>query len=302
MSNDFDMACRRMVKATPVPFLVWLLRDFTTTARFLGWVDTRRIAFPGRPDQTGDLVFELELLQQVQELWALALEFQLEPDPKMFGRLLIYLGTIWLEQQPDRLRGSQYQLGACVINLTGTSKSGPATRKFAWPGADGTECILVVRERYLGEEPAQDLLEAIATGRYDRALLPWIPLMAGGSEPTTIARWLEFMTPEHIADENRRGEMAYNTLVFAEKSSDPQAWRKALEGFGMIRSETMEKSRREGRQESLLELLAVRTGVEVPPSLVEKIQACDDKAQLIAWQAIAAKIDTIDQFRQQTGL
>jgi hypothetical protein len=303
MSNDFDMACRRMVKVTPVPFLVWLLRDFATIARFLGWVDTRRIAFPGRPDQTGDLVFELELLQQVQELWALALEFQLEPDPTMFGRLLIYLGTIWLEQQPDRLRGSQYQLGACVINLTGTSKSGPATRKFIWPGADGTECILVVRERYLGEEPAQDLLEAIATGRYDRALLPWIPLMAGGSEPATIARWLELVGG---LDESLLADLAYNTLVFAEKSNDPQAWSKALEGFGMIRSETMENTREEGRvetrQEDLLDVVGLRTRQTIPEELTQKIRACRNHATLRAWLAVAITVDTLDQFRQQTGL
>lgn len=298
-SNDFDMACRRMVKAAPLAFLVWLLRDFATTAWLRGWVDTRRIAFPGRPDQTGDLVFELQRLREVETLWALALEFQLEPDPLMFGRLLVYLGTIWMEQHPDELRGSEYQLGACVINLTGTSKATPATRRFIWPGEDGTECVLVVRERYLAEESAEDLLEAIATGRYDRSLLPWVPLMAGGSTEKVITRWVGLVAG---LDEAKLADLAFNTLVFAEKSADREAWRKALEGFGMVRSETMEKTRREGRAEGLLDLIQVRTGQEVPEDLATKIRSANDVVQLRTWLEAAANIDTLDQFRQKTGL
>jgi hypothetical protein len=70
----------------------------------------------------------------------------------------------------------------------------------------------------------------------------------------------------------------------------------------MIRSETMEKSRGEGRAESLVETLALITGQQLPEDLAAKILACTDRAQLRAWLAVAVKARTIDEFRQQTGL
>jgi hypothetical protein len=70
----------------------------------------------------------------------------------------------------------------------------------------------------------------------------------------------------------------------------------------MIRSETMEKSRREGSQHTLINFLVARTGQAVPEDLAEQIRACHDWTRLDAWTLVAAKIDTIDQFRQQTGL
>lgn len=164
MSNDYDTASRRMVKAEPAAFLAWLFTDFAAVARHVGWVDTRRLPFPGKTDQTGDLVFEVELLHAVQALWALALEFQLEPDPDMFGRILVYLGTLWLERHPDPERGSRYQLASVVVNLTGTSQSMPASASFVWPGSDNMGCALTVRERYLAEESAEATLEAINQG------------------------------------------------------------------------------------------------------------------------------------------
>lgn len=123
MSNDYDVACRRMVKADPLPFLRWLFRDFDQVAEHVGWVDTRRLPFPGKDELTEDLVFQIRLLRRVAALWALALEFQLEPDPDMFGRFLVYLGTLVMERHPDEHPGSRYGLAAAVVNLTGTTRA-----------------------------------------------------------------------------------------------------------------------------------------------------------------------------------
>ena len=302
--NDYDMACRRLVKSEPAAFLTWLLTDFAQTCEQVGWVDTRRIAFPGKADQTGDLVAELRMLRVVQALWALALEFQSEPDPRMFGRMLVYLGTLWDEQRPDALPGSHYQLASTVINLTGTSASLPASASFVWPGSDAMECTLRVRERYLAEESAELTLEGIASGRYDRMMLPWVVLMSGGSTPEALRCWLELATAE--TDARRRAEIGYAARVFAEKSADPEGWRTILEGWDVVRSQVMEQTRAEGRvedrQESLLELLIPRSQGSIPTELAGAIRACTDLAKLRSWFTIAVATTTLEQFREQAGL
>ncbi len=298
--SDYDIACRRMVKSDARAFLRWLFKQFDKVARHRGWVDTRRLPFPDKPDQTGDLVFEIEALLKAQPLWALALEFQIEPDPEMFGRMMVYLGTLWRERRPDRNPGDRYQLASCVINLTGSSKSHPVSASFVWPGPDRVEVILNVREVFLAEESAQEVLDGVASGLYDRALLPWVPLMLGGSDEAVIKRWADLAGQE--PDGRRKAGFGYHALVFAEKCADPGAWRKALEGWGMIRSETMEKTRGEERAETLVETLALVTGQEVPEELSTKIRACTDRSQLRAWLAVAVKAESLEQFRTEAGL
>ena len=93
----FDQACRYAAKLDPPAFLGWLFG--ATEAPFLGWLDTRTLPFPGDPERTCDTVAWLG--QPGQEgPWAVPIEFNLEPDPAMFGRMLVYLGQLWLEQRP----------------------------------------------------------------------------------------------------------------------------------------------------------------------------------------------------------
>jgi hypothetical protein len=303
MSNDYDAACRRMVRADPGAFLAWLIPGFADVARQRGWVDTRRIPFPGQGDQTGDLVFEVEILGDPQPPWAIPLEFQLEPDPAMFGRMLTFLGTLVNEKHPDDTRASEYQLGAAIINLTGTAKALPASRSFVWPGTKKGKkvgrCLIDLWERYLAEESAKLTLDRVARRQYHRALLPWLPLMAGGSEPNIIARCIKLARD---LDEQKQADFGLHALIFAEKSADPGAWQKALEGWGVVKSTTVEKFRQEGQRRSLLRVLTSRTRQVVPDDLAEVIQSCSDSDKLDSWTDIAARIDTFDQFRQQAGL
>jgi hypothetical protein len=307
VSNDYDAACRRMVRADPGAFLAWLIPGFADVARRRGWVDTRRIPFPGQGDQTGDLVFEVEMLGEPQPPWAIPLEFQLEPDPAMFGRMLTFLGTLVNEKHPDDSRASEYQLGAAIINLTGTAKALPASRSFVWPGTrkgKGGRCVIELWERYLAEESAKVTLDRVTRGQYHRALLPWLPLMAGGCDAKIIERCLKEARQEQ--DERKLAEFVLHTLIFAEKSAAPDAWRNALEGWGMVKSSTVEKIREEGRQEGrhelLLRFLASRTRQAVPEELAAQIRACHDSDQLDRWADIAAGIETLEQFRQQASL
>jgi hypothetical protein len=103
----------------------------------------------------------------------------------MFGRLLVYLGGLWLGLRPDPERGSRYQVGAVVVNLTGI---GSASRRMAFDAA-GLLIELRAIERNLEAEAASDLLEGIDSGRWSKALLPWVPLPAGANEVDVIERW-----------------------------------------------------------------------------------------------------------------
>ncbi|MGL4553162.1 MAG: hypothetical protein ACRC33_18510 [Gemmataceae bacterium] len=234
----------------------------------------------------------------------MALEFQVQPDPLMFGRLLIYLGTLSIERQPGPERGSRYELGAAVINLTGTTRSLPASAGSVWPGQTPMGCGLTACERHLAGERAEETLEAVAGGRYDRVLMPWVPLMAGGSDPAVIARLSELAGQE--PDARRRAGLGYDLLVFAEKADDPGAWKKALEGWSMVKSQWMEETRAEGRaegrQNTVLELIAELTGSAAPADVVEKVRTCADPAQLRAWTVAAARADSLERFRHLAGL
>jgi hypothetical protein len=138
---------------------------------------------PGEPERIADTIAELfELVCAAPRLYLI--EWQTEPDPDMFGRLLVELGQLWQKHRPDSLPGSRYQLAASVINLTGTRTSLPASREFALPGPDGTACILRMRERYLAEEPAAEALERIAAGEIScKAAAKRVSFSAGWSWP-----------------------------------------------------------------------------------------------------------------------
>src|SRR5712691_779428 len=86
---------------------------------FRRWLDTRRLPFPGEADRICDTVACLEDPAVGGVLWAVPIEFALEPESDLFGRLLAYLGLLWLEERPSAQRGARFAVGAVVINLTG---------------------------------------------------------------------------------------------------------------------------------------------------------------------------------------
>src|SRR3989442_11126110 len=98
-ANRFDEACRFAIKLDPVGFLCWLMSVAAEVLRFRGWLDARTVVFPGSPPRTCDTVCWLGDDDPAIE-WAVPVEFCLAPDADMFGRLLIYLGHLWLEKRP----------------------------------------------------------------------------------------------------------------------------------------------------------------------------------------------------------
>jgi hypothetical protein len=127
--NHFDQASRFAAKLDALGFLRWLLDDAAGRYRFRRWLDARRLPFPGDPEGFCDTVAEIDDRDEPSPPWAVPVEFQAEPDAAMFGRFLLYLGQLWLELRPDEERGSRYQVGAIVVNLTGR---GLTSRHEAW--------------------------------------------------------------------------------------------------------------------------------------------------------------------------
>jgi hypothetical protein len=307
MDNDYDSACRRLARLEPVPLLCWLLTAFPQHLRFGHWLDTRTAALPGIPQGVRDTLAGLQELH-THRWWTLLLEFQVQPDPDRFGRLLVYLGTAWQELRPDPLPGSRYGLAAAVVNLTGTSASLPASWDMALPGPDNVRCCLKVRERYLQEEAALPLLRAVQSGEQGRIVLPWIPLMQAEDVEEVIRLWLELWASE--PDERRRSEYVTLTRVFLELSAERDHWRRALEGLGVIKSPYMESLREEGRAEGraegkasvIAQILDLRFPGQLPADLRAMIEGTRDPARLDQWLPLATKAASLDDFRRDAGL
>ncbi len=171
----------------------------------------------------------------VEPPWALAVEFQGRPDPDMTARAGIYALGIQLHIPPDNERGSRFQVGAVIVNLTGR---GNASRRMTWPGI-GVETALVFRERNLEGEPAAELLDGIEAGRWWLCVLPWVPLLAGADDPAVVARWQVLAGTE--VDARRRGDDGALARVFADRAGRGQLWRTELENWNVEESEFMNR-------------------------------------------------------------
>ena len=261
-----------------------MFEGFARHLRFERWLDTRTAPMPGLPNQTADTVAELFARHEMQPPWLLLLEFQTEPDPEMFGRLLGELGKFWREHRPDALPGSRYQLVAAVVNLTGTLESLPASRHFTFP-IDDVGLGLAAKEVHLATRSAAATLDAIARGDTSKCILAFIPLMTGGGEEGIIQRWLDMAGAE--PNHRRRGELGTLALAMAELKPWFGEWQKALKEWNMRESTFIngwiDEGRDEGRvlqaRQTLRNLLTKRFGV-VAPALVQRIDETRDIAIL----------------------
>jgi hypothetical protein len=290
-TNVFDKAARYAAKLDPAEFLAWALDRPPAAFDFRQWLDTRLIPFPGGDDRTGDTVAGVDNRESNGVPWAVAVEFQLEPDPLMFGRLLVYLGGIWLGIKSDSERGSRYHLGAVVVNLTGR---GAATREFGWADA-GLTTHLGVREWNLETESAADLLGKIETAVHSRGLLPWIPLMTGADEAGIVERWKRVAEAE--PDTRRRSEYAGLAKVFADAAGRKELWVDSLERWNMRESSVVngwiEEGRVEGHRVGQIELLEAMLTTRFGPLSDANLSALralpDDRLRGLSVQLLSAK-------------
>ncbi len=333
--NRFDQASRYAAKLDAIGFLRWLLTD--PGVAFLRWLDTHTLPFPGDPERTCDTVACLGDGDDADP-WAVPVEFCLKPDGTMFGRLLVYLGQLWLEIRPNG-RGTRYCVGAIVVNLTGRGHTSRDLRL----GQTGVHMCLEVVEVNPATHDAAPTLEAIASGTLPRCVLPWIPLMLGGDETGIVNQWKEIAAGERNA--KRRGDYGGLAVVFAEAAGRLPLWKQGLKGWNMRDSqqvlewieqgrkevleelrvrdsrqalEWIEQGRAEGKQEgkkegkkegkiegernALLRLLRKKFSARLPAELVTRIQTCDDEPRLARWFDSAVEAETLQTFRQAMTL
>jgi hypothetical protein len=249
--NVYDKACRYLAKLDPPGFLAWLLGLQTHEFSFQKWLDPRAIALPDECERTADLAAHLHNLLDQGIPWALVVEFQIEPDAVMFGRLLRLLGAIWQYTKPDEERGSRYHVSAAVVNLTG---QGQCSQPMRWPAARLTTELQIV-ERNLEFERAEELLAGVESGRWPRSLLGFIPLMIGGGESDIIERWKLLAAAE--PNNRSRGDYGSIALQMADRVNRGEIWGEKLKGWNMTESpfinEFIALGRAEGRVEGRAE-------------------------------------------------
>jgi hypothetical protein len=301
--NVFDQACRYLARLDPVGLLCWLLNLPASAFAFKGWLDTRTIPFPGEPDRTCDTVAFVLDLTRGGIPWAVVIEFQIEADPLMFGRLLVYMGQVWIARKPYPEPGDRFAVGAVVVNLTGR---GSSSYNVDWPEADlGTS--LRNPDRDMASRQAAKELARIAAGEVGKVALPLIPLMQGGGEDDNIRQWVEIASAE--PDAKKRADYGGLALVFAEAANSATAWKKALEGWNVIQSQQVlewqaqarKEGRDEGRKEALLDLLQDKFGA-VPGEVAAAVRSEADQGKLRRWSTIAGRVDSLEQFRRDAGL
>ncbi len=219
--------------------------------------------------------------------WAVAVEFQLEPDPLMFGRMLVYLGGIWLGKKPDPERGSRYCVTGVVIYLTGR---GNASREFVWAEA-GLTTELLFKEWGMQTESAADTLGRIETAAVARTLLPWIPLMTGANEAGMVERWKRLA--EAVPDSRLRSDYAALARIFADAAGRKDLWTEQLEGWNVRQSsvvnEWIEEGRQEGRVELLEAILETKFGPLPEASLAALRSLPDDRLKAVSTALLSAK-------------
>jgi hypothetical protein len=303
----------------PVALLGWLLRETPEELRFRTWLDARTLPFPGDPERICDTVAWLGDADPAVE-WALPLEFCLDPDGELFGRLLIYLGLLWKEIRPTDAGGERFWVGAAVVNLRGRGN----TARDMTLRSTGVRTLLGIEERNLVDENAAAVLAGIAGGTAPRCLLAWIPLMQGGDEAAIIQQWLDLARQE--PDSQRRSDYGGLALVFAEAAGCRQAWKEALKGWNMEESQQVlewiaegeargeakgriegeAKGRIEGEAKgetnALVRLLEKRFPPGAPADMVAAIRATTDVEQLRRWFDLAVEADSLAAFRQKASL
>lgn len=292
--NHFRQAGRYAAQLDPAGFLRWLLGPAGERYRFLGWLDTP--AAPAGACCTA--VAELVERSVLAFHWAVAIEFQSEPDPDLFGRLLECLGRLWREQRPTDKPEQRFQVAAAVLNLSGAARTSRVMNC-----GEGIRTVLEVREINAASLDAASLMEAIDTGEQAKALLPWVALLRGGSEPAILEQWKQVAQEE--PDAQRRSDYTALALVFADRADTRAAWQQALEGWSVTESPQVllwqEEARRrgmaEGKAACVVELLENRFK-KIPATVISRIKGTEDAALLDEWFKAALTAGTLAEFRK----
>src|SRR5205085_1340191 len=151
---------------------------------------------------------------------------------------------------------------------------------------------------------APDVLTGVVAGTVARAVLAWMPLLAGADEPEVAAEWARLAGEE--PDLRKRADLGGLAGVFAGLAGRKAVWHTVLEGWAVERSQFLEEIERRGELRSArsypLLLLRTRLRQEVPADLVQAIQQQTDSATLDRWFNEAMTLTSLDEARAALGL
>ena len=163
-------------------------------------------------------------------------------------------------------------------------------------------------EKNLAEESAGEALANVASGKWGRCLLPWIPLMQQGADAVIIEQWKLLAQQESVS--KHRADYAGLALVFSELTNCHDVWAQALEGWNMEQSmqvlkwqaEAERRGKLEGKLEAetegILRVLGRRFPHEVVVQLAEQIKSIRDMDTLDRLFDAALTVASLDEFRQ----
>jgi hypothetical protein len=294
----FDQAARYAAQAEPEAVLSRLLSGTGATLPLREWLDTRTTPRPGERDLTADLVAALVNESLPNQPWLLVFEFQAQHDPDKLDATLAEAARLRIQVRHGEDRRGKYNVCPALVYLRG--RCVPDMLDMTLPDGHGTRHAPLVWN--IEADSAEAALAAVAAGQATRGLLFWIPLMQGGGEVATIARWREMASA--VPDVRARGDLVRIALVFAELVGCLPAWQKGLEGWDMTESMLVnrwtEEARREARlltrREDVLEVVQTRFPGAIPAEIVDLIRRQESEELLKEWFQAALKAPSAEEF------
>jgi hypothetical protein len=302
--TDFDQAARYAARnLDPAAFLRWLLGELLWAAwRWVGWLDSQSVPFPGEPDRRMDTVAEFARRAGDAPPLAVVVEFMSKARRATLARVAEYTVRLHRELPAQRDPLVRYDVIGVVMNLTGKTTRGSRHMRPADVGGLGLSADLGVVN--VSALEAAEVLAGVACGAVPRCVLPWAPLMRGGGEATVQAEWVRLALAE--TDATRRADYGGLAVVFANLAGSGGVWRQTVEGLNVERSVFIQEWEARGElratRATLLRILKVRLRQEVPADLVQAVQAQGDRATLDRWLDLALTVASFEEARAAFGL
>ena len=297
----YDQAGRYVIKRRPSAFFTWRAPPLWAAWKWVRWLDTRTLPFPGEPDRVCDTVAEFQHRTAPHHSCLVDVEVQAEPDAEMLERLGEYALRLRRELRFGPGAPGKYTVLCLVLNLTGAEQ--PRRLEMTVPEWGEAGQWLHVAQATLREESASEALARIAAGEWQRWVLPWLPLLRDATEAANLMMWERLARQE--PDRRSRSDFGALALVFAELAGTAAVWREALKGWNMRESpqvlewqaEARAEARYETRAEDIRRAIRLRLGTPIPSDLKEQLAGLKREADLDRWFEAALMAPSLDAFR-----
>src|SRR5262249_27156039 len=200
--------------------------------RWRGWLDSQTIPYPGDPDRRCDTVAWFDRPKGDAPPLAVVLEFMSRPRSVALERLTEYTLCIHRDLPLERDPLVLFDVIGILVNLTGEMASGEWA--MTPPDTEGLGLNSRLGLRNLATKSAHDVLGAVQAGTVARAVLAFLPLMAGADQPKVASEWARLAGDEE--DELRRADLGGLARVFVELAGRRPIWAPVLEGWKVERS------------------------------------------------------------------